>query len=52
MQAGRARHAKHFLASTVERRPTPTFFLNGQPVDTSLGFEKLECTVHAALKAA
>jgi protein-disulfide isomerase len=31
-------------------RVTPTFFLNGQRVETSLGFEKLEAAVHAALK--
>jgi protein-disulfide isomerase len=33
-------------------RFTPTFFVNGQPVDTSLGFEKLEGAVHAAMKVA
>jgi protein-disulfide isomerase len=31
-------------------RATPTFFLNGQPVDVSFGFEKLEAAVQAALK--
>jgi hypothetical protein len=36
----------------VERRLTLTFFLNGQPVDTLLGFEKLGGAVHAAPKAA
>lgn len=33
-------------------RATPAFFLNGQAVDVSLGLEKLEEAVHAALKAA
>jgi protein-disulfide isomerase len=31
-------------------RATPAFFLNGQAVDVSFGFEKLEQAVHAALK--
>lgn len=30
-------------------RATPSFFLNGQPVDVSFGFEKLEDAVQAAL---
>ena len=33
-------------------RATPTFFLNGQAVDVSFGFEKLEEAVLAALKVA
>lgn len=32
-------------------RTTPAFFLNGQPVDVSLGFERLEEALYAALKA-
>jgi len=31
---------------------TPSFFLNGTPVDVSLGFEKLNEAIHAALDAA
>lgn len=33
-------------------RSTPAFFLNGQAVDVSYGFEKLDEAVQAALKAA
>lgn len=33
-------------------RATPAFFLNGKAVDVSLGFEKLDEAVHAALKMA
>jgi protein-disulfide isomerase len=33
-------------------RATPAFFLNGEAVDVSLGIEKLQEAVHAALKAA
>jgi protein-disulfide isomerase len=33
-------------------RATPAFFLNGEAVDVSLGLEKLQEAVHAALKAA
>jgi protein-disulfide isomerase len=32
-------------------RATPAMFLNGRAVDVSLGFEKLEAAVLAALKA-
>jgi protein-disulfide isomerase len=31
---------------------TPSFFLNGRPVDVSFGFEKLNEAIHAALNAA
>lgn len=33
-------------------RATPAFFLNGKAVDVSLGFEKLEAAVQAAMKVA
>jgi len=33
-------------------RATPSFFLNGKPVDVSFGFEKLEEAIHVALHAA
>jgi len=33
-------------------RSTPAIVVNGQSVDVSLGFEKLEAAVHAALNAA
>jgi len=33
-------------------RATPSFFLNGTPVDASFGFEKLEEAIHVALHTA
>jgi len=33
-------------------RATPSFFLNGTPVDVSFGFDKLNEAIHAALDAA
>ena len=33
-------------------RATPSFFLNGTPVDVSFGFKKLEEAIHVALHAA
>jgi len=32
-------------------RATPAFFVNGTPVDVSIGFAKLEAAIHAALHA-